>query len=406
MLVLAHDWIGPKGPWPNGQNLDLLTSPKKYEKSNYSVANKHVYGLEDYRHPYTYSKLGSVIGKNFVRKHITECTGKFIYELTPLLKPYQWVDNAFDHVSNLAIEKQQQGQCLFVINDMNEGYSNERYNFFEHLHKQVDKHNLLHKNIVYLTLNAVLPKEYDKWCAVNKITKKIKIHCVYIFESLENKNKITCPNKHYICLNRQPNPYRQCLVYELWRRDLLKYGHVSMPDPSITMDFTFDKSNLKLFNLDDSRWEEFLETLPYEVDGRDFTSQSCSFNTIDEFYQDSVYAIITENTFGADDCIKITEKSFNAFDNYCMPLYFYNSKITTELLEIGYTVDTSIDNVSEEAKKFFALVDRIEEICSLSINDVHNSTSDARIKNYKNLKRRSKVKKQNHLRIFEKWHES
>lgn len=109
MIVLAHDWIGPNGPWPNGQCLDLLVSPETYERSYYSVSNKHVYNLEDYRHPFTYSKLNGVIGKNFTRKHITECKGKFIYELTPLLKPYQWVDNAFDYVSTVALEKQRQG---------------------------------------------------------------------------------------------------------------------------------------------------------------------------------------------------------------------------------------------------------------------------------------------------------
>jgi len=49
MIQLAHDWIGPSGPWPNGQSLDLLTSPKNYEDSHYSVTN-NVYNLESKRH--------------------------------------------------------------------------------------------------------------------------------------------------------------------------------------------------------------------------------------------------------------------------------------------------------------------------------------------------------------------
>ena len=63
MIQLAHDWIGPSGPWPNGQSLDLLTSPKNYEDSHYSVTN-NVYNLESKRHPYTYSKMHAILGKN------------------------------------------------------------------------------------------------------------------------------------------------------------------------------------------------------------------------------------------------------------------------------------------------------------------------------------------------------
>jgi len=130
MLILAHDWIGPEGPWPNGQSLDLLTNSEKYEKSYYSISNVYPYGLESRRHLFTYSKIQPIIGENnFIRKHITQCNGKFIYELTPLLKPYQWTAVAFENISKIAIEKQQQGLCLFVINDMNEGYSNIKFNF-------------------------------------------------------------------------------------------------------------------------------------------------------------------------------------------------------------------------------------------------------------------------------------
>jgi hypothetical protein len=405
MITLAHDWIGPQGPWPNGQNLDLLVSPDTYERSYYSVSNKHAYNLESYRHQFTYSKIESIIGSKYIRKPINECNGKFIYELTPLLKPYQWVDNAFDNVSDTAIQKQKEGKCLIVINDLFEGYSNKDYNFFENLHKQIDKVGLIHKNVMYITMNSVLDKEYNLWCNKNNVTNRIKIHSLYVFERLYNKDKITQPSKHYICLNRQPNPYRQCLVYELWRRDLLKYGYVSMPDPSILQDVKFNKDNLKLFNLDDSRWDEFLESLPYEVDGRDFTAQTCKFNTISDFYKDSVYAIVTENVFGDTDCIKFSEKTFNAFDNYCIPLHFYSTGMANELKNIGYNIDTSVDNISNKQEKFFALVEKIADICNTPIEELHRSTAAVRKTNYKNLQKRYKTQYSQHLEIFKEWHE-
>lgn len=399
-IILAHDWIGPEGPWPNGQSLDFYSNPNSYECSLYSVSNTHVYNLESYRHQFTYSKIKPIIGSSYQRKHITECSGKFVYELTPLLKPYQWVDTAFDNVSELALKKQQQGQCLFVINDLNEGYSNKDYNFFEGIHRQIDKYQLNYNNILYITMNLVLEEEYTKWLKNNNIKKNIKIYPISVFEYSSNKNKIKKPNKHFICLNRQPNAVRQCLVYELWRRDLLKYGYVSMPDPSIPQDVEFNKDNLKIFDLDDSQWNEFINSLPYEVDGRDFTAQTCDFNSIGDFYQDSVYSIITENDFGNNDCIKLSEKTFGALDNYCLPLHYYHSNIVKELSKNNYQVPNNLVSASDKIEKFYALLNTIEDICKTPIEQLHLKTLNNRIHNHNNLKQRSK---KTNREIFKKW---
>jgi hypothetical protein len=405
MLVLAHDWIGPEGPWPNGQTLDFYANKDNYEKSYYSISNKHQYDLESRRHLFTYSKIQPIVGKNnFIRKHITECEGKFIYELTPLLKPYQWTEEAFDNVSKIAIEKQQQNMCLFVINDLNEGYSNTEYNFYKNLHVQIDRYKLKAQNVIYFTMNSVSGVEYSKWCNTNNIKNKIRIIPIFIFEHSSNKNKIRTPNKHFICLNRQPNPHRQCLVYELWRRDLLKYGHVSMPDINVPLDVSFEKKNLKLFDLDDTKWDEFIQSLPYEVDGRDFTAQNCDFNSISDYYQDSVYAVVTENTVGEEDCIKLSEKTFTAFDNYCLPLHYYSPGITKQLLNIGYTLDFSFDN-RDYKQRFYDLIDTIERICQIPIEELHNTTKNIRIKNYNNIKNRDNSYRERINEIFKEWHE-
>lgn len=406
MIVSAYDWLGPEGPWPNGQNLDFYIDSAAYERSNYSKIDSSPYGIEKFRHPYTQSKLTALVKSDLEYRHITDCHSKFIYELTPLLKPYQWVDNAFDSVSTLAIQKQKEGVCLFVINDMNEGYTNAEYNFFENLHKQIDKHQLLSKNIVYITMNAILPLEYDKW-SQDKNIEQIRIIPVFLFENNYNREEVKIPSKHFICLNRQPNPHRQCLVYELWKRDLLKYGYVSMPHPDTVFDFEFDKNNLKLFNLDDSRWDEFIASLPYIVDGRDFQEQHCGFNTIEEFYKDSLYSIVTEQTIGNSDCIKFSEKTFKAFDNYCLPLYMYSPGMCIELIKIGYTTDnTGIDRIQDDAKRFKFLIDTVEGICKKPIEELHEQTLMVRNRNYQNLKRRSKAARKKQLEFLNEWHES
>lgn len=389
MIQLAYDWLGPQGPWPNGQNLDFYTNIDNYQKSNYSNSN-NPYSLETRRHEYTYSKLNSILGKNIEYKHISKCSGKFVYELTPLLKPYQWTDTAFNYVSSIAITAQQQGNCLFVINDMNEGYSNNDYNFFEHLHKQLDKFKLNPSNILYITMNSVANNEYNRWAKLNNVINKINISTVYLYESIDDLTAtMTTPTKHFICLNRQPNPLRQCLVYELWKRDLLKYGYVSMPDVRETLDFNFDKTNLKIFNIDDSRWQEFLDSLPYIVDGRSFIDQTCNTNSITDFYYDSVYSIITENTIGEKDCIKLSEKTFRSFSTYCLPLHMYSSGTGKELSKLGYRLDCAeYDTVTNNKKRFWALINKIENICQINIKKLHKQTKRMRLHNRQTLIRR------------------
>tara|TARA_B110000503_G_scaffold21554_1_gene32794 strand:+ start:2407 stop:3633 length:1227 start_codon:yes stop_codon:yes gene_type:complete len=387
MIQLAYDWIGPEGPWPNGQSLDLLTSPNTYEHAQYAI-NNNIYNLESKRHSYTFSKIHSILGKkNVIQKHILQCNGKFIYELTPLLKPYQWTDAAFDNVSSIAIHSQQIGKCLFVINDMNEGYSNKDYNFFEHIHKQIKRYSLNPRNILYITMNSVAEKEYTQWALLNNISDMINIQSVYLYEFIDDTNTtIKKPSKHFICLNRQPNPLRQCLIYELWRRDLLKFGHVSMPDPHEKLDCIFDKNNLKLFNIDDSRWKEFLKTLPYIADGRSFLDQTCNVNSITDFYYDSVYSIITENTIGEVDCIKLSEKTFRSLGNYCLPLHMYSKGTGKQLARLGYKLDCKeYDNIVDDTTRFWALINKIEKICQININTLHNQTKQMRLDNRQNI---------------------
>jgi hypothetical protein len=304
-----------------------------------------------------------------------------------LLKPYQWTSNAFDNVSAVAIQAQQAGKCLFVINDMNEGYSNNTYNFFKNLHEQLDKFKLDPANILYITMNSVAENEYAKWTKLNNVTCTINISTVYLYESVDSVNdSIGVPTKHFICLNRQPNPLRQCLVYVLWQRNLLQYGHISMPGVNELLDFNFDKTNLQLFNIDDSRWQEFLDTLPYIADGRSFTEQTCSTNSITDFYYDSVYSIVTENTIGEKDCIKLSEKTFRSLGNYCLPLHMYSKGTGQQLARLGYKLDCKeYDNIVDDTTRFWALINKIEKICQININTLHNQTKQMRLDNRQNI---------------------
>jgi hypothetical protein len=158
-----------------------------------------------------------------------------------------------------------------------------------------------------------------------------------LYESVDSVNdSIGVPTKHFICLNRQPNPLRQCLVYVLWQRNLLQYGHISMPGVNELLDFNFDKTNLQLFNIDDSRWQEFLDTLPLR--------------------------------------------------NYCLPLHMYSKGTGQQLARLGYKLDCKeYDNIVDDTTRFWALINKIEKICQININTLHNQTKQMRLDNRQNI---------------------
>jgi len=377
-LLLAFDWIGPQGVWPNGLSLDYYYTKETYEQATYSIGNKkNVYDLETRRHPFTYSKLQYVLGIDFKieYKHINEIENeKYIYELTPLLKPYQWIDNCFKDVSFIVKEDNRLGKNIIIINDMNEGYGNKDHNFFEKLHNEITKEQLNPQNIIYISMNSILPDLYKEWYQQSSVTP-IKMLSVYIYEH-DYEKATKQKTKHYISLNRSPNPQRHAFVYELWRRNLLKYGYVSFPHKDEILDYKISKDDLEEFNLDTTRWEEFLDSLPYTVDTTDFTIQDCYNKPIHEYYSESYFAIISEQTFNDSECIKFSEKTFMALNNNCLPIYLY-SKDTVKTLQskLGYkTYFRNYDSIADKKQRFDAVINTIEKLCRIDLDTLHDMT--------------------------------
>lgn len=402
LITLAFDWIGPLGFWPNGLSLDYYYAKNNYEPSTYSTGNKkNLYDLESRRHPFTFSKLKYVLGIDYrlQYKHISEIVDeKYIYELTPLLKPYQWINNCFANVSSIVKKDNAIGKNIIVINDMNEGYGNTANAFFQNLHHEIESEKLNANNIIYISMNSVLGDLYDSWCIHNDVKNPIKILDVYIYEHYYETVK-SSKTKHFISLNRSPNPQRHAFVYELWRRDLIKYGHVSFPHKDEILDYKISKADIELFGLDASRWEEFLDNLPFTVDTADFTKQDCYNKPIHEYYSESYFAVISEQTFDDAECIKFSEKTFMALNNGCLPIYMYTPYTVKTLSEkLGYqTLFNDYDTVTDKKLRFKTLINTIEQICSLNLNslyDITNSTKVAndhlfkhRVDNYSGLKK-------------------
>lgn len=389
-IILGFDWIGPLGGWPNGLSLRYFTDKTLYENSTYSVGNKKkLYDLETHRHPFTHSKLDYVFGDSYTIRQmpVHMLNQKYIYELTPLLKPEQWVDNMFDHVSEKAIADVIQNKSLMVINDMNEGYGNKNTDFFARLHKNLKRKNIPSKNVVYISMNSIMSDIYNELDIPSE--ERINVFPIYLYEHLyEMGDGNTTKTKHYISLNRSPNNHRLALVYELWKRDLIKYGFVSFPSPDQVLDYKIDRSVLGTYGIDDSRWDEFSTSLPFVVDTSDFTVQDCYNLSIHDYYKQAAFSIISEQTFDEPDCIKFSEKTFMPISNHSLPIFLYSpSSVTTMKNKLGYdTMFSDYDDILDSKERFWKVIDVIETICKQDIKTISELANPVYTKNAKLLK--------------------
>lgn len=368
-VTRVYDWMGPEGPWPNDLSLAAYVSPHSYEKSDYAIGNSRVsYDLETYRVPYTYPKLDPVLlrrGVGWKNKLLTDdVRGNLVYEITPLLKPHQWADKLFDNMSDRAKQLQRDGKLLVVINDMNEGY--DPTELFDMLHWRLIRYGLSPTGLVYLSLNAVIGDAYDRWCAKNRPHERIKVQSVHIFETGHNSfmhdvigEALPARKKRFIALVRQPTPHRVALVYGLFLRGLLKYGHVSMPKLGDE-----HKAMIEPFGLDTSVWDNFVSMLPLTVDDRNTSTQDCT-NTAASFYADADYAVVMEQNLHENQCVKLTEKTFTAIANGALPIFLYAKGSAHELSKLGYVLPHSgkYDLVENDIDRFNAVLDTITHVC-------------------------------------------
>lgn len=410
-ITLGFDWLGPLGFWPNGLSFDYLINKDAKEKSFYSIGNNtHPYDLESYRHPYTYSKLSYLLDQNFKINYRTVygIEQKYIYEITPLLKPYQWINGAFDNISQKVKLDCNTGKCLIVINDMNEGYGVSNTDFFSNLNLELEKSGINPSSVVYITMNSIIDDLQKKW-NTNSV-ETFKVFSVYLYEHLYENNYAFEKTKHYISLNRSPNRHRICLIYELWKRDLIKYGYVSFPSPDQKLDYQIEKMVLADYNIDDSRWEEFISQLPFIVDTSDFTVQDCYNFSIHDYYKKSIFSIVSEQTFNEEECIKFSEKTFMPISNGCLPLFLYSPNTVSVMKQkLGYeTLFFDYDSIIDEKQRFWEVVNTIEYICSVDIDILKQMSYCTIEKNLSLLKDRNNNSsgKKEFIEFINKWMQS
>lgn len=351
---------------------------------------------------------------------------KFVYCIGTRSNPKFWLkqysDNSdtvfFDNIPTNIIEQVKKGNCLLHVDQTNEGfslldkpskyYSTEVVDFYQIIHKGLEKYNIPCKNFIYSTSNLSENSYYDKWSQINNIKEKFHIIAVPFFASLTQSNgwfnymdldelsdvhwkvefqtqlEYKSINKCvlYNCLNRVKRPHREALI------SMLNYYNL-INDNIISHD-TLLKQNLMIHAepwkkhpaFEEDNVNKLKQILPITFDMTDFSiNHAQNFN--DTIYKTSWISIITETMY-ADHRPNIffSEKIFKPMRaNHPFILVSFEKSLK-HLKLLGFETfakywDESYDCIEDP-------VDRMQAICNVII-ELKKKTHQELLDMYKDM---------------------
>jgi hypothetical protein len=219
----------------------------------------------------------------------------------------------------------------------------------------------------------------------------------YVFEYNSNFGNLPLPTKNkkpykYVCYNANAKEYRQFLVTELFRRNLDKYGLVSLlyryGSPKQILDGFTERLGLDIDSgigkLNDEyaktkmvkRVPLILDKTMEEVDKNDRPVdvghiENSYFNIVTESYMYNNSLPQSHKTI-----FEMSEKTYKAIN--CQPFIHLGSYgVLKYMRSMGYKTfpelfDESYDNIINHTDRLLAVVDSVEKVCKMDEKEFHN----------------------------------
>ena len=219
----------------------------------------------------------------------------------------------------------------------------------------------------------------------------------YVFEYNSNFGNLPLPTKNkkpykYVCYNANAKEYRQFLVTELFRRNLDKYGLVSLlyryGSPKQILDGFTERLGLDIDSgigklNDEYAKTEMVKRVPLildktmeEVDKNDRPVdighiENSYFNIVTESYMYSNFLPQSHKTI-----FEMSEKTYKAIN--CQPFIHLGSYgVLKYMRSMGYKTfpelfDESYDNIINHTDRLLAVVDSVEKVCKMDEKEFHN----------------------------------
>ena len=234
--------------------------------------------------------------------------------------------------------------------------------------------------------------EYNEEAAKRHHCESIQIWYFSALEWMAHKHlqfmnsadvRIKAYSKSFINLNRRWRLHRPLLTLLLYHRGLLDKGHISFGpcDEHDSWDRVWDK--MRCDAGDNWRMQQIISASegvknlpPMYLDTTELGINRAEFEpTLDKFYQDSYFSLVSETTFRHSiwhqNSRFITEKTFKAISVKHPFILVTIPKSLEVLKKLGYKtfhpfINESYDNEMNDNERMLMIVDEVARLCNLS----------------------------------------
>ena len=308
-------------------------------------------------------------------------------------------ETVFEHIPKKVLKDCKNNQCFIVFNYGFEGFSSSWEDtllfkpLFNKFHEKIQQYNLPQKNIFYIDGNLTFDEinldtqinyfsyEYTAldWDRYAKMHPTLTYHRNTISKQNFNKlfdNKKILRKKYFMSQNRLPKNHRFELGLFLYRNNFLKDGFFSFPkiEDFNQFGYKFDTSITEL----KPYVSKFIKSLPYKIDGVNFTQKKWSYEKFDvEYYLQSYFSIICENQFtDYDDQLQFSEKVWKPITNFHPFILLGDRHQIKQLKKWGFKtfepfIDESYDEIQDTEQRFKKASNQIKKLCKMSRSELH-----------------------------------
>lgn len=322
-------------------------------------------------------------------------------------KNHSKVESLFDYLNPKYLNDLKNNKALLLLDQSLEGY--HRTWIFDFFHEECKRYNIDPRNVIYLTGNMNIQKDYDKWNKKHKHKHKLNVfgyahfeHDMYklateleIDTTTKTNIKYKKNKKSYIfnCLNKRDRNHRAWFYTKLFQNNLLEDGLISMD--------TFSSGHyMDGQSLSPEIVRQVNQTLPRWIDepnnlhGDGFYIRRIQH----EVCLRSYLTIISEASFADDNnTVFLSEKTFKAIASRHPFIILGDKHSLKKLHELGYKtfdgfIDESYDKLPSH-ERMDAIINSIKKVRSIKkLNNWYRELQPILNHNYNNLKYRSSRK--------------
>lgn len=300
------------------------------------------------------------------------------------LQDYRRQITAFDWIPHEVLEACRRYQCILYFEDRFEGYPDWRGSQIKYFADLAKRLQIDTSRIIVSTGNAKMPVIAEKYNTgvtfVHEDWFRTEFWARKLYYNPRLEHNLEEKHKTYLCYNRHWNDNRQYFIYELWKKQLLEHGLVSLPAATIEQRSYVKHHNYwkhwvsNMIDVTDilDHVDDYLDSLPLILDNPTFENMAHQSNN--SHYKQTYLSVITE-TWGTNSTVFFTEKTYKAIMAEHPFMIFSSQHFLRYLQGMGFKtyshiIDESYDDEPVEGNRARLIASELKRISKMNVEQL------------------------------------